>query len=72
MVRVSVDVPVGVVRLLRDLGRFGGVDLPVKEWAKRELVEAARATVDAVSEGEFIQGSVLRKRYGLEKKEEDC
>ena len=39
MVRVSVDVPVGVVRLLRDLSSFGGCDVPVKEWAERELVE---------------------------------
>jgi len=70
-VQVKVSVPKGLVEFLRDLSAFGGCKLSPKAWAERELVEAARATIDQLDDGEYLDRTRLYKKYGLEPKAED-
>ena len=69
-VKLVVEVPRGVLCLLRDLSRFGGVRLEPKTWIEQEIVQAATAVVDSITNLDFIDKHVLLERYGLEKPED--
>lgn len=70
VVRLSVVVPKGVASFIKDVSRFGGVRLSLKEWAEAELVQSARAMIDTISTEDLILKDALVKRYGLEKDSE--
>lgn len=71
-VRLSVAVPKGLVQFLRDLAFFGGSEINPKAWIEKEVLESARATIDAFSDDEYLVAARLKVKYGLsEKTEED-
>lgn len=68
VVSLRISVPKGLMDFLKDLSTFGGQHIAPKEWAERELIGAAQATIDQISDDEFLIGESLRKKYGLEEK----
>ena len=68
VVSLRVSVPRGVLSLLRDLSRFGGVRLEPKAWIEGEIVQAATAIVDSIDNLEFMDKQIMLQRYGLDKK----
>lgn len=73
LVSLRVSVPKGLVDFLKDLSAFGGAEINVKEWVQNELLDAARATIDLLSDDEYLVAARLKAKYGLlEEKREDC
>jgi hypothetical protein len=72
VVSLRISVPKGLVDFLKDLSTFGGTKIDPGEWARKEIVEAACATIDTFDDGEYLVASRLKEKYGLKGKEEDC
>ena len=58
---------------LRDLAKFGGTEIDPSEWARKELLGSAEATIDQLSDDKYLIAARLKEKYGLQDKstEED-
>jgi len=67
--KLVVEVPQGLLFFLRDLAKFGGTKIDPSEWVRKEALESARATIDSLSDEEYLVATRLKEKYGLEEKE---
>ena len=63
---VSISVPVGVVQFLKDLASFGNSEIDPQAWAENQLRQSAIATIDQMSDDEFLVAARLKAKYGLQ------
>jgi len=70
MVRLTIEVPKGVVDLLQDLSNMGGLVGTAKEYIEEEVAGIPAAIFGCLSNA-YFDTDRMRKKYGLEKEDKE-
>ena len=70
MVRLTIEVPKGVVDFLQDLSNMGGLTGTAKEYIEEEVAGIPESVFASLS-NVYFDVDRMRKRYGLEEEDKE-
>ena len=70
MVRLTIEVPKGVVDFLQDLSKMGGLVGTAKEYIEEEVASIPETVFGSLS-NVYFDIDRMRKKYGLEKEDKE-